>query len=356
MDLKLLSRMRPVAEVETSVGRIYLYPLRPKDMTDFGKLEPADVINQVRNFLTSIGSLTLESDETPDRIPLDPDITNTLSEDEVERLAEAYVQSAEWQRVRKGSQERKPVAREEGEKASAYLIRLVEDKVQQLRQETKQLQENMLGSSRGIFDQVQKSTDALGLTLSAFEKLTKSHGVTAAESYSASKDRLSEVIPLMAEQARTREEERAEEMELHRLTGQMTADSAKALKDLVEAATKMMGDMDARDIKNDKSARRQIRIAVWSVVISAALALVAAILAGLSYFQDRNNNTAGDQWQTKVLTVIEQVSQQHSALERENQALLAQVKLQGARITELEASQRATSKSKGPSRSPAKPE
>lgn len=37
-------------------------------MTDFEKQEPEEAIDPVRNFFTSIGSLTLESDEKPDRI------------------------------------------------------------------------------------------------------------------------------------------------------------------------------------------------------------------------------------------------------------------------------------------------
>ena len=60
-SLKLLLRSKPVAEVETSAGRIYIYPIRVRDMTDFGKLEPADAVTQIRNFLTSIASLTVES-------------------------------------------------------------------------------------------------------------------------------------------------------------------------------------------------------------------------------------------------------------------------------------------------------
>ena len=52
-SLKLLLRSKPVAEVETSIGRIYLYPLRVRDMTDFEKLEPAKAIDQIKNFLTS---------------------------------------------------------------------------------------------------------------------------------------------------------------------------------------------------------------------------------------------------------------------------------------------------------------
>ena len=84
---------------------------------------------------------------------------------------------------------------------------------------------------------------------------------------------------------------------------------------------------------------------MWSVGISAVLALVAVILASYSYIQDRDNNTAGDQWQAKVLAAIEYGNQQGSSLERENQALLEQVKSQSARIADLEASQRVSVKS-----------
>jgi hypothetical protein len=343
-SLKLLLRSKPAAEVDTAAGRIYLYPLRVRDMTDIEKLEPGDAVTQVRNFFTSIASLSVESDEAPERTPLDPEIAKTLSEDEVEQLAEAYVQSSGWQTVREYGQDHKPPSREEGEAASAYLIRLMHHQVEQQIQASKQLREKMLGSSSSLFDQVRKSTSALGSTLSAFEKLTKPSRESTLEVHPIHTDHFSRVNNLMAEQARERAKERAEEMALTRLTGQMTAESAKALKDLVDAATTMMEQMEARDQKTDESTRTQIKIALWSVASSAVLAFVAAILAGFSYFQDSDNNTAGDQWQAKVLTAIELGNQQRSALERENHALLEQVKSQGTRLEGLEANQRTTAK------------
>ena len=344
-SLKLLLRSKPVAVVDTSADRIYLYPLRVRDMTDFGKLEPADAINQVRSFLTSIASLTVESDEAPERIPLDPEIAKRLSDDEVEQLAEAFVQSSGWQTVREDGQDHKPPSRGEGEAASACMIRRMQHEVEEQIQVSKRLREKMLGSSSSLFDQVRKSTSALGSTLSAFEKLTKPSRQSTLETNPIHTDHFSSVNNLMAEQARERAQERAEEMALTRLTGQMTAESAKALKDLVDAATTMMEQMEARDQKTDQSTRTQIKIALWSVASSAVLALVAAILAGFSYSQDRDNNTAGDQWQAKVLTAVEQGNQQLSALGRENHALLEQVKSQGTRIGSLEANQRTTAKS-----------
>ena len=72
--------------------------------------------------------------------------------------------------------------------------------------------------------------------------------------------------------------------------------------------------------------------------------MVAAIFAGFSFFQDRDNNTSGDQWQAKLLTSIEQGNLQRSAAERENQALREQVKSLDARIAAMEAAQRAAAK------------
>jgi hypothetical protein len=196
-SLKLLLRSKPAAEVDTAAGRIYLYPLRVRDMTDIEKLEPGDAVTQVRNFFTSIASLSVESDEAPERTPLDPEIAKTLSEDEVEQLAEAYVQSSGWQTVREYGQDHKPPSREEGEAASAYLIRLMHHQVEQQIQASKQLREKMLGSSSSLFDQVRKSTSALGSTLSAFEKLTKPSRESTLEVHPIHTDHFSRVNNLI---------------------------------------------------------------------------------------------------------------------------------------------------------------
>ncbi|MCB4322569.1 hypothetical protein KOE80_10200 [Alcaligenes sp. 13f] len=349
-SLKLLLRSKPATDVETAAGRIYLYPLRVRDMTDFEKLEPGDAVSQIRAFLPSIGSLTVESDEAPERIPLDAAIVAGLPNDEIERIADAYVQSPAWQTTRENSQERKPAVRETRETASAYLVRLLKAEVDDYRQSAKRLHESLLGSSRGLFDQVRKSTSALGSTLSAYDELTKFVKPVPLEIHPIQTDRFSRVNDLLAEQARERAEERAEEMELTRLTGQMTAESAKTLKDLAEAATTLMEQMDERDRRTDQSTRKQITIAVWSVGSSAVLALFALIVSGFAYVQDRESSSSEDQWQIKLLTAIEQGNQQRSAAEHENKTLREQVHVLGERISELEAAQRAaaTKKPEGP--------
>ena len=167
MDIKDLLRSKPVTHIETSAGRIYLYPLRMCDMTDFEKLGPGEAVSQIRRFLPSIGSLTVESDESPDRIPLDAEIASGLTDDEIERIAEAYGSSSAWQTTRESSQDRKPALREADETASAFLVRLLKAEVEEYHQSAKEMRDKMFGTARSIFDQVQNST-------SIFDQVRKS--------------------------------------------------------------------------------------------------------------------------------------------------------------------------------------
>lgn len=337
-SLKSLLRSKPVAEVDTSAGRIYLYPLQVRDMTDFVKLEPANAVSQARDFLTSIGSLNAESSEVSERISLNPEIAKRLTDDEVERLAEAYVESFAWQSVRQGLQERKAVAREAGETASAYLIRLLKNEVEHHNQNAKQLYEKRLGFSSGIFDQVRKSYTELGSTVKQFESLARPR---LAPSLS---DAHLEINNHIVQHSARMASERAEELEMVRLTGKMTAESAKTLKDLAEAATTLMEQFDERDRKADKSTRKQITIAVWSVGISAVFALLALIVSGFAYVQDKENNESGDKWQAELITVVTDGIEKQVAAEEETQRLRNKMAELEAKVSNFE-SARASSRS-----------
>lgn len=337
-SLKLLLRSKPVAEVDMSAGRIYLYPLRVRDMTDFVKLEPAGAVDQLRKFLTSIGSLHAESDEASERISLDSETAKRLSDDEIERLAKAYVESSAWQSVRQGSQERKSVPREADETASAYLIRLLKNEVEHHDQNAKQLYEKRLGFGSGIFDQVRKSYTELGSTVKQFESLARP---ALAPSLS---DAHLEINNHIVQHSARMASERAEELEMVRLTGKMTAESAKMLKDLAEAATTLMEQFDERDRKADKSTRKQITIAVWSVGISAVFALLALIVSGFAYVQDKENNESGDKWQAELITVVTDGIKKQVAAEEETQRLRNKVAELEAKVSNFE-SARASSRS-----------
>lgn len=320
--LKRMPIMRPVASIETSAGRIYLYRLRVRDMASFEKLGPGDSYSQVRAFLPSIGSLTEVSDNAQERVSLDVDVVDSLSDDEIERIASAYAGSSGWQTVRDASDQREQTVQRVDETASAFLMRLIKSEVGNYRQRAKQTLGSMFGSTDGIFDRVRKSASELGATLNSYENLARSGRPEASEIKPIHTGHVDSFHRQMAKQAR----ERAEEMELTRLTGKMTAESAKTLKDLAEAATVLMEQMDKRDRKADRSTRTQITIAVWSVFISAVLALFALIFSGLTYFRDQENKASDGRWQTKLLAEMDRRDQQRSFVEQEIVVLRKQIK------------------------------
>lgn len=201
--------------------------------------------------------------------------------------------------------------------------------------------EQMAASTSSNFDQVRKSTSALGSTLSAFfDQLTKS--TAPVEIHAPSMDHLHGITEQRDRQAR----ERAEELEMARLRGKMTAESARTLKDLAEAATVLLEQLDERDKKADKSTRKQITIAVWSVGVSAVLTLFALIFSGLAYFQDKDNIAAGDKWQAELLiSAVLDGNSQREMTEREAQRLRGQIAEMEARIARIESTPAGASKS-----------
>ncbi len=111
-----------------------------------------------------------------------------------------------------------------------------------------------------------------------------------------------------------------------RLTGEMTAQSAKLLQDLTQAAGDFLIRFDERSEKADSDTRHQLKIAVISVVVSAFLALFALGVGFASYIQDSGNNVANDQWQRDILELQKTDSKRRIEMERELEDLRSQIK------------------------------
>ncbi|SJN14060.1 hypothetical protein CZ787_13250 [Halomonas citrativorans] len=318
------SLLKPVAEVDTAIGKLFLFPLSRSDISAFSDISTIDQSKRIREFLPFIASLSPDYSWEKERSGVTHDQIQSLSDPAVEELAEAYTLSNALRSAREGGKDRKPIVREANESPTAFLDRLLRSEV-----------EEQTNQFRKLTDQVRNSSAILGSTLTEFERL--SDRLMPAEIPASSTDHFQVINEQYNRQAR----ERAEELETVRLTGKMTAESAQALKDLVEAAATLMEQVDKRDRKSDQSTRTQITVAVWAVGISAGLSLLALIVSGFGYLQDRDSIISGDQWQTKMLTVIEQGAEQRSAVELENQEFRERVMSLDARIEDLEAEKRA---------------
>ena len=325
----------PVTSAPTAVGTVYLYGLRASDYEVLEKLTEVEPSARFRTLLPCIASLVETKGFKEERQPVPPEEVDRLSDSDLDALADAYAATIQRRVRADGDAQQVPPQREPGEASTAFVDRMLKHEVQAQHDQLRKMREQILAPTSNIFDQVRKSSFALGSTLSAFDQLTKN--AAPVEIHAPSMDHFHAISEQVARQAR----ERAEELEMVRLTGKMTAESAKTLKDLAEAATILLEQLDERDKRADKSTHRQITIAVWSVGISAVLALFALIVSGLAYFQDRANNVAGDKWQSALVAAVQDGRLQRDAAEKEVQSLRDQVSGLEAQIARIETVQAA---------------
>jgi hypothetical protein len=254
-----------------------------------------------------------------ERVGITPDQASSLSEEEIEVIAEAFASSNGVRSAREGGKDRAPIARTTDEPATAYLDRLMRNEIEEQANQFKKLREQVLGSTHGIFDQVRKASQALGDTRQQFERLTRASSIPAGLSPSIETKSL-EFNNHMAEYNARLARERSEDREMVKLTGQMTAQSAETLQELAAAASIMLEKLDQRDEEAKHTTKVQLWIAVGSVVVSA-------VLAGGSFVQDWRNNKSGDEWQGHVLEELKAANFRPSKLKVENGTLCKQLEL-----------------------------
>ena len=306
MALNLDKLAKPIRTVPSSVGDIFLYRLRNSDCEGLSAIAGSTSTERVRGFLPRVASLVHVKSFNEDRPPLSDAAIRQLSDTEVEELASQYAASLLHPPCKDA--ERPQPKRQETEADSSFLERLLQHEVAERSLQMQKLSERLISPTTSIFDQVRKSTSKLGTTVGAFDRLYESQNQADSPRVLAI-----EHINSMTEQFARQSRERAEELEMVRLTGKMTAESAEILRSLAEAATTLLVQMDQRDIKADRVTRRQITIAVWSVGVSAALALLALVISTFSYLQDRNNNESEDRLRSELMNLVMEGNQQRAS-------------------------------------------
>ena len=318
-SLDLLRVRAPIAQVQTSIGPIDLYPLRVRDLSDFQNLESAEANLKVRKFLPNIGSLTAISEKAQEYVPLSQADVQALSDDEVETIADTYLKS--YKRWNGG--ESKPIARDGGETASAYLVRLMSSEIEWHEISRKQFLQSF--SIPGtLLNQVRNSTSSLALALGSYGKLV------TAEKEPPQLDRSYE------SRARSEAERRSENTEWARQNLELTAASAQTLADLGKVATTLMEQLNERAQKTHSFTVLQACLAGFAIVVAIVLPGAALYFTWSAYEQDKDSAITEKLWHSNLLTVIEQESQQLSLTAYENLALRQQVKVLDTRIAGLE--------------------
>lgn len=322
LNISLL--VKPQATVTCGSNTIYLYPARASDLDEFNRLSTeGDALSQFRKLLPSIASLVIQVDIREKRDPLPSEVVEQLSDDDLEMLADAYAAIPSFHEVRIDKGENiEAVIRLDGESAVAYIGRLLKAEIERHRSAFQKMRLDAISPASKLLEQVKLSSLNLGESLKAFDKLS----LPPVAQIEAIESRSADVFRAMDKHQQKLARERKEELEMTRLTGEMTAQSAKLLQDLTQAASDFLLRFDERSEKADSDTRHQLKIAVISVVVSAFLALFALGVGFASYIQDSGNNVANDQWQRDILELQKADSKRRIKMERELEDLRSQIR------------------------------
>lgn len=315
LDIGILQK--PIAEVDTLIGTVFLFPLRTSDFFEFAKLADQPVTNLARSYLPIIASLSAEHASGQRRKGLTTDQVDKLSDNDVEALASAYVSSSALQGSRLGRDDQAALPQENGESSSAYMVRLLQNEVERHDKRSRMIVDAAIGSSKGIFDQVRKSSLELGDSWRRLEHLARASAFTK-DMAPATKSRLPDISKHFAEESARVAREKAEEREMLRLTAETSAKSAKTLQELADAASFLLEKLEERDIAAKQTTRMQLWIAVGSVVVSA-------FLTGASFLQDRFANASEDGWQAAVLSELRIAGERGASIQADNQLIRDQL-------------------------------
>ncbi|KQG47478.1 hypothetical protein APC39_02975 [Acinetobacter pittii] len=298
--VKALSGM-VVSKIDTSIGKIFLFPLTLGAIEKYQNIDEELAVERIRAFLPIISSLSSNRNEAK----ITTDQIAQLSDKEIDLISEAYTLSNQFKLLQEGGENGQEFVRIEGESYIEFLDRLLQEEVKSFNQ----IYSQALSSTQGIFDQVRKSSLELGKSWQQYEQLKKSASPSI-PMFPELKTEALKVDPKLAEHAKIRAKEYAQDREMIHLTGQMTAQSAKTLQELANAAATLLERLDQRD----KEAKNTTKIQLWFAVGSL---FVSTLLAIISVCQDYQNNKSGDKWQSTLLNEIHILSKQKNNVDEE---------------------------------------
>jgi hypothetical protein len=267
MALNFDSLFIPPVKYDSKIGIIYLYELRETDLDTWRKNHQSKPIDRIRLILPGIASFVEARSFTDPRPPLPSEKIEQISNMELDCIADLYTKTYFSKQHTTGNSQGSELNQHES--LVTILDRKIRDRVQVRAHE-----------SLALFDKLRKSSNSLGNTIINYEHLAKA-------------DRLRHTG------------DRAQELEMVKITAEMTSKSAITLKNLADASVTLLEQMEQRDRKTDEFTKRQLSIAVWSVGISAALALVSLLFSIYISHQDNLSQNDEDRWRQLLLEAVQ---------------------------------------------------
>jgi hypothetical protein len=317
-----LSKSQPTpVRVETSIGALSLFPQRFEDIGAFSKLpldEPSS--SRLRLYLPYIAARSDTLTEDGDWPRIDEASSQQLPDEDVERIAEAYLSMPERQQIAEGADPlSSSIVRADGESATAYLDRLLradhERQMEDLKGTYESLRDRSGQSLSSAFADVDRQASSLREVATSFVQ----------EQDLAEQERRSELgpnaipnsldgnSPLLSSDAEITENDRLkrvrdEEIALTRSIGIVTTQSAILVASLSETAIRFLRQFSETTQKSEEATRTSLRMVLVTVLIMGAFAVIAASAAIVSYLEERENRQIRNQWQESVLRSMKETA------------------------------------------------
>ncbi len=323
-------RSAPVC-VDTSVGKLALFPQRFKDIGPFSTLSSDDPpARRLRLYLTSIASRADGAVHDAEQSRIDERSCQQLSDDDLERIAEAYLSMPEVRKIAENAgPTSSPIGRAADEAATVYLDRLLTAGHGRQMEDINGTYESFhkrygLPLSIALAD-LDRQASSLRVTVSRFGEGQDLAG-PASRGHSAS---IPDAVGL---QKAERQHEGATSSTGS--IGTMTARSAILLASLSESATEFVRQFAETSRASEEVIRKWLRIATVGILISAVFSAAAVALSVMSYLQNREMQRMAAQSQAAVLQAVKE-----TAATQENQinSLDEKVRELGARQNALAA-------------------
>jgi hypothetical protein len=336
-----LSNLPPSpVRVDTSIGALMLHPQRFEDIGPYSKL-PADDLpsSRLRRYLPHIASWERSPDAEERRPRIDDAACQQLSDDDLERIAEAYLSMPEVRKVAGAADDRAiDIDRAQGESATAYVDRLLQAQHERQLEDVPATYAVLRKRYGAPFSNALADLERQALALKAaaqqmiderrlvsFDVPTipavvdavagdspSPEAATAAVSGGPASFAEGRLIPEALEAANVRRNrDRDEAIDLTRGIARITTQSAILLASASESVTEFLRQVSETAQQSERTTRKSLRMAIVAVAVAALFATGAAVVAVMSYQQVSENNRMTDQVRQAVLQTAKESAAMH---------------------------------------------
>lgn len=292
MDLKTLlyKTSQPIADIYIGKKKIYLFALTSGDMSSIGQLNNEDnLVENFKSLFRIIASHRKPNKSNSKRTVISDDFINSLTETELNKVAETYLETPYVKNI--NEKLKNPLQKNSDEEDIQYLYRLLTMYVKDYSDKNKE----MISKTLDPFRNVREASSILSKKIDTYD--FSSHAV---------------------EQARTINAQRMQELEMARVTAEMTKESTNLLSELAKAVADFLDRWHIQTENNNKTTNIQLWIAAISLALSAALSCAALYYSYKSYKQDMTNNETNNKTQQEVINLLSEGNKSASTLVQQN--------------------------------------